>query len=179
MSGVMSARYSRRARVLHWLSFVLVVAAYASITLRKLFERGCEQRLLALESHFMFGIAVLLVALPRLLSRLGENAPPMDPPPPLWMLLSGWLSHGLLYAFLIVQPLLGIVARLAEGRGIGVPLSERVIPSFFGAHQRLAGLAESAHVWLGEAFYWVIGLHILAALFHLLVRRDNVVRRMT
>jgi len=179
MTQVIPARYSRRARVLHWLTFVLVAAAYASINLRKVFERGSDERLLAVESHFMFGIAVLLVAVPRLLSRFGEHAPPIAPPPPLWMLLSGWITHGLLYAFLIVQPVLGIVMRLAEGKGIGLPFTERVIPSFFGTHQALAEILESAHVWLGEAFYWVIGLHILAALFHLPVRRDNVVQRMT
>lgn len=179
MTQVETARYSRRARIFHWTTFALVVAAYVTINLRKAFERGSDARMLVVESHFLIGIAVLLVVLPRLAARLGERAPPIVPPLPGWMQRAGDATHVLLYAFLIVQPLLGIVARLATGRGIGLPFTDWAIPSFFGTHQHLAHTLESAHVWLGEAFYWVIGLHILAALFHLLVRRDNALQRMT
>lgn len=172
------ARYSPLARALHWSSFVLVVVAYASINARKLFERGTDERILASETHFLVGMVVLMLTLPRLVNRFQEKSPDIVPAQPHWMDLVSSIMHGLLYAFLIVQPLLGIVARLAEGKGIGLPLTDVVIPSFFGKHDALAEWMESAHIWLGEAFYWVIGLHILAALFHLLIRKDNVVQRM-
>jgi cytochrome b561 len=171
-------RYSPLARALHWSTFAMVVVAYASINARKLFERGTDERILASETHFLVGMVVLMLTLPRLVNRFQERAPPILPPQPYWTVLASSVTHGLLYAFLIIQPLLGMVARLAEGKGIGLPLTDAVIPSFFGEHEALAHWMESAHVWLGEAFYWVIGLHLLAALFHLLVRKDNLVQRM-
>jgi cytochrome b561 len=175
---VVPSHYSRLARWLHWTTFALVVFAYASINARKLFERGTDERILASESHFLVGMVVLMLTLPRLAHRMTSSPPPIVPPPSAWSALLSKTTHMLLYAFLIVQPLTGIVARLAEGKGIGLPFTERVIPSFFGTHEALAGSLESAHVWIGEAFYWVIGLHILAALFHLLVHKDNVMQRM-
>ena len=157
----------------------MVVFAYASINARKLFERGTDERILASESHFLVGMVILMLTLPRLANRLKEGTPVIVPPQPTLAALLSKATHVLLYAFLIVQPLSGIMARLAEGKGIGLPFTERVIPSFFGTHEVLATTLESVHVWIGEAFYWVIGLHILAALFHLIVRKDNVMQRMT
>jgi cytochrome b561 len=171
--------YSQLARWLHWTTFALVVVAYASINARKLFERGSDERILAVESHFLVGMVILMLTLPRLANRLKGPSPIIVPPQPVFSALLSKATHALLYAFLIVQPLSGILARLAEGKGIGLPFVERVIPSFFGTHEALATSLESAHVWIGEAFYWVIGLHILAALFHLPVRKDNVMQRMT
>ena len=39
-------------------------------------------------------------------------------------------------------------------------------------------VVEELHESLGEIFYWVIGLHVAAALWHHLVKRDNTLRRM-
>jgi cytochrome b561 len=179
MTQVSSTRYSARARIFHWLTVVLIAGAYVTINLRTLLEKGTPERTLVMQSHFLFGLAVLLVALPRIVSRLAAHTtPPILPPPPGWMHLAGQVTHVLLYGFIVVQPLLGLVAGLADGKGVGLPGGFR-IPGFFGTHEHLSHTLKSAHVWLGTAFYWVIGLHILAALFHLLVRRDNVVQRMT
>ena len=176
---VAPSHYSRLAQWLHWTTFAMVVFAYASINARKLFERGSDARILAVESHFLVGMVILMLTLPRLVNRLQEPSPRSVPPQPVLLALLAKATHVLLYVFLIVQPLTGMVARLAEGKGIGLPFSERVIPSFFGTHEALAASIESAHVWIGEAFYWVIGLHILAALFHMLVRKDHVMQQMT
>ncbi|MEE7548603.1 cytochrome b [Xanthomonas sp. Kuri4-1] len=178
MSAAVRPRYSALARSYHWITFALVAAAYLTINLRGMFERGSEARTLVVESHFVAGLAVLLLVVPRLLNRIGERAPPIAPPLPAWMRALSHLTHGLLYAFLVVQPLLGVTTRLAEGKGVGLPFTERVIPSFFGARPGLAETLEPVHIWLGEAFYWVIGLHILAALYHWAIRRDNTLQRM-
>ena len=37
---------------------------------------------------------------------------------------------------------------------------------------------EEAHEWIGNAFYAVIAVHALAALWHQFVRRDGTLRRM-
>lgn len=122
------AHYSRLARWLHWATFAMVVFAYASINARKLFERGTDERILAVESHFLVGMVILMVTLPRLANRLKEVSPMIVPPQSTVSALLSRVTHVLLYAFLIVQPLTGIVARLAEGEGIGLPFTERAVP---------------------------------------------------
>lgn len=173
------SKYSATLRVLHWSMFVLVALAYASINLRTAFERGSDSRLLMVESHFLLGMLVLLLVLPRLLARWRSPQPPIEPPLSAPLRIGAHLGHALLYAFLIVQPLLGMACRLVGGRGIGLPFTQASIPSPAAwVDKQFAGTLESAHEWLGTAFYWVIGLHVAAALWHALVRRDNALRRM-
>ncbi|WP_343212439.1 cytochrome b/b6 domain-containing protein [Arenimonas sp.] len=42
----------------------------------------------------------------------------------------------------------------------------------------LAARLEDLHELLGTAFYYVVGLHVAAALYHHFVRRDDTLRRM-
>jgi cytochrome b561 len=121
---------------------------------------------------------VLLITLPRIAVRLRRTAPPIVPE-------VGWASHLAartvhlaLFLFLVVQPALGIVSRLLSGRGIGLPLTPWAIPSLGVARPELAKSLEHLHESVGEAFYYVIGIHILAALWHALGRRDNVLQHM-
>ncbi len=172
-------KYSATLRMLHWVMFVLVALAYATINLRQAFERGSSARLLVVETHFLLGMLVLLLVVPRLAARWRSPHPPIEPPLPMVLRIGAHLGHALLYAFLVVQPLLGMACRLAGGRGIGLPFTSAAIPwPAAWVDKALAGSLEAAHAWLGTAFYWVIGLHVAAALWHAFVRRDNALRRM-
>jgi cytochrome b561 len=51
-----------------------------------------------------------------------------------------------------------------------------VVPSPLAASPGLAEDLEQYHVWLGTAC--VIGLYVVAALWHHLIRRDDTLRRM-
>ncbi|CAM3413980.1 cytochrome b [Paracidovorax anthurii] len=172
-------KYSATLRRLHWTMFVLVVLAYASINLRRAFERGSDLRLLMVESHFLLGMIVLLLVVLRLVARWRSPQPPIEPPLPAPLRIGAHLGHALLYAFLVVQPLLGMACRLLSGRGIGLPFTTAAIPwPTAWVDRDLATVFEETHEWLGTAFYWVIGLHIAAALWHAFIRRDNALRRM-
>lgn len=172
-------KYSPTLRRLHWAMFLLVAFAYATINLRQAFERGSGARLLVVESHFLLGMLVLLLVVPRLIARWRSPLPPIQPPLPAVLRIGAHAGHVLLYAFLVVQPLLGIASRLLDGRGIGLPFTAIAVPwPAAWVDKPLAGTLEAAHEWLGTAFYWVIGLHVAAALWHALVRRDNALRRM-
>lgn len=171
-------KYRRSVRLHHWLGFALVVTAYVSINVRVLFAKGTPERLLAVESHFMAGLAILVLALPRLFNRLHAGTPAIRPPLSRPNRILSAAVQGALYAFLIVEPVLGVITRMAAGRDIGLPFTDAAIPSILAANPQLAHTCETVHIWLAEAFYYVIGLHILAALWHLLVRRDDTLQRM-
>ncbi len=172
-------KYSATLRTLHWSMFALVALAYATINLRGAFERGSEPRLLMLESHFLLGMLVLLLVAPRLLARWHSPKPPITPPVSDPMRIGSQIGHALLYGFLFAQPLLGMACRLLGGRGIALPFTEAVIPwPIEWVNKEWSGALEEAHEWMGTAFYWVIGLHIAAALWHAFMRRDNTLRRM-
>jgi cytochrome b561 len=173
------ARYSRRARLYHWWIFGFVALAYLLINLVDLFERGTPARRAVLQSHFLAGLVVLALVLPRLLHRLRNVPPPIVPPIAGWEAQLSRVTHVLLYAFLIVQPVLGLLSVWYGGRGISLPFTQLQLPSPLAENHDLHEQLEDVHGWIGTIFYWVIGLHILAALWHHFVRHDTTLRRIT
>jgi len=170
------ARYARTSRWLHWVMAGLVILAYILINGRGWFPKGSTPRTLFVQGHFWIGLLVLALVLPRLLARLRSPVPPLQPPlAPLMQLLSK-VTHLALYGFLLVQPLMGLMVVLLE-RG-GIPLGGLTLASPFALDKAMAENIEAAHVFLGEAFYYVIGLHIAAALWHHFYLRDSVLKRM-
>jgi cytochrome b561 len=172
------ARYTQSARRYHWLTFALVTIAYVLINLREAYPRGSDGRLLSLQGHFLAGLLVLALVMPRILQRHRNAPPPISPPLADWEASLSRLTHGLLYAFLIVQPLLGLLTVFSAGRGIGIPFTGIEIPSPLARNRDLSELLEDTHGWIGTIFYYVIGLHIASALWHHFFRRDNTLRRM-
>ena len=59
-----------------------------------------------------------------------------------------------------------------------VPFTGIALPALLAENEDLAHTLEDLHGSIGEAFYWVIGLHVLAALWHHFGRRDDTLRRM-
>jgi len=119
---------------------------------------------------------VLALVLPRLLQRL-RHAPPPAPAVAAWESLLSRLTHFALYAFLVVQPLLGLATEWAAGP-LKLPFTGVQVPSPVSPDRALHGSLEHLHSTIGTVFYYVIGLHIAAALWHHLVRRDDTLRRM-
>lgn len=172
-----ASRYSPWVRHLHWLVFVLVACALLLIYIHGWSERGSALRANAKWAHMQFGIAVLLVMLPRLLvrGRMGK-APPIVPTPWRWQAVVATTTHLVLYALLIVTPLLGIASRLwnpGEWNFLGIALPHVAMPDKDFAHQ-----IEEIHETLGNVLMYLAAAHALAALVHHYLRRDNTLRRM-
>jgi len=171
------ARYAAPMRWMHWCMFALVLAAYVFINLFELFPRGSQARANVLASHYLAGLAVLLLILPRFWLRR-HSIPPIVSAPDRWADLLGKTTHIALYAFLLVQPVLGMITLQVGGKPVSVS-GFMLIPAFVSAPDRdLSHQLEKIHGTIGTIFYWVIGLHILAALWHHFIARDNTLRRM-
>lgn len=171
-------RYAAPMRWMHWCVFAFVFAAYLFINLFELFPRGSEARANILASHYMAGLAVLLLMLPRFWLRSRNVIPPIVPPLDSWINLLGKATHFALYAFLLLQPVLGVITLQVGGKPVSL-FGFTLFPVFVSAPDRdLSHQLEKIHGTIGTIFYWVIGLHILAALWHHFIKRDNTLRRM-
>jgi cytochrome b561 len=100
---------------------------------------------------------------------------PADLPEP--MKLAARLSHYLFYALMIAMPLLGW-AMLSTAAYPIVLLGGVRLPAILPQSDTLHTLFWAAHFYLAFAFFALILVHIAAALFHLLVRRDGVFEAM-
>ena len=171
-------RYSYKARWFHWVMAILIVLAYALILSRSQFVKGSDPRLFVVQTHFWVGLVILIMAFFRIAERRRHTPPGITPPLEGALHLAATLSHYALYAFLFAQPLLGVFTVLLERGGLPVPLTSLMIPSPFAASKETAEVLEHYHVLLGTIFYYVIGLHVVAAVWHHFVRKDNTVKRM-
>jgi superoxide oxidase len=85
-------------------------------------------------------------------------------------------SEYALYALLLLQPLTGLGQSLARGRGF--TLFVRRVPSVTTGNRPLTALFHEIHELSAWFLLGLIGLHILAALFHRSILRDEVLESM-
>jgi cytochrome b561 len=93
------------------------------------------------------------------------------------MKLAAELSHYILYALMIAMPLIGWAMLSAADYPVVVFGGWR-LPPILPQSDRLHALLWNAHYYLAFCFFAVVLLHIAAALFHALIRRDGVFEAM-
>ena len=119
-----------------------------------------------------------MLALVRLGVRLKRGVPPLPEDLPSVQVDAAKLSHIALYALLIAMPLIGWGMLSAGGYPIAL-FGSFHLPGILPQDDRLYALLRTAHTLFAYAFFATILLHIAAALFHALIRRDGVLRTMT
>ncbi|MGB6602835.1 MAG: cytochrome b [Steroidobacteraceae bacterium] len=172
--AVSAARYDGGAMTLHWVMVVLVVVVGVLGLLHDSWPRATQA--FWINVHALVGLAVWALVM----VRLGWRR--VHPPPALPVEVGefsrrwSYPVHLLLYALMLVIPILGIVTFLWHGRVFDLGLF-RVD---FGVHKNRAIFhpTEEVHGYLAYALFTLIGLHTLAALWHHFVRRDGVLQRM-
>jgi cytochrome b561 len=127
--------------------------------------------------HKSLGIAILILALARLVVRLRYGAPSLPASMPEPMKLAAHLSHYAFYILMIGMPLIGWAMLSADDYPVVVFANVR-LPAILPQSDRLHTLLWDAHFCLAFAFFALILLHVAAALFHALVRRDGVFEAM-
>jgi superoxide oxidase len=172
------ARYASSLRLLHWLMAFMILLSYLAIEQRSLFERGSPERFAMVQSHFWLGIGIFVLVWVRIAQRLKHGVPRITPSLPVWQTGLSHLFHFVLYAFFIIMPILGMMTAWTDGKILFIPFTDIALPALMAENEALAKQLEGWHHDIGEAFYWVIGFHVLAALYHHFVRKDNTLSRM-
>lgn len=158
------------ARVLHWSMAALIlamlfvcVAMVSSMTLRPML----------LAAHRPIGIALLALAVLRLVHRLRRRVPELPPELPRWQRAAAHASHVALYALMLAMPLVGWAMVSAAGNPVTL-WPGLALPPIAPHDPAVYSVLRLAHAWLARALLAVILLHLAAALHHAWVRRDGV-----
>lgn len=163
-------RHSRMIIFIHWATALLVLAAWFTAA------GGPEARANPPVLHFTLGIAVLLLMVPRLLSRWLASPPASRRAQRGVAELAAKAGHAVLYLFLIGLPLTGWYA--ASRMGITVSFLGLELPSIAAAVEGKPGLIAELHERGGTLILVLAGLHALVAMWHQWVRRDGTLGRM-
>jgi cytochrome b561 len=168
--------YSGTAKTLHWLIVALLIAQFTVAWTMPHMGRNTQPDTL-INLHFSIGVLVLALAVIRLGWRLTHPEPlPLDGVPH-WQTATARVVHWLLYLLLFVVPVLGWLN--ASWRGFPVVMFGLELPKLLAARADGWRWTGDTHVLLANyAMLGLVGLHVAAALYHWLVRRDRVLQRM-
>lgn len=163
------------ARWLHWVMAVLLLAMLfiGAGMVTSVSER--HQWLIHL--HKPLGIALLALAVLRVAVRLGTRQPPLPADLPKPQALAAKASHLLLYGLMVALPLIGWA--MISAAGDPVTLAPGVqLPPLLNADAPTFALLRTAHGYLAYLLFLTVLVHLAAALYHGLIRRDGVLRSM-
>ena len=167
--------YSFASRCFHWLTAVLVLAAFVQS------PGGPEERVFgaanrdSLTLHESLGLAVFVTTLLRLAHRAWAPAP-APVAMPAWMHWAAGITRWLLYFLLAFIPLSAIFGSWMGGHALSFYFGG--IASPWATSQTLGQTALALHKQAGDAIMWLAGLHAAAALYHHFILKDGVLRSM-
>lgn len=174
--GSESSEYGTTAKLLHWLVVALLVVQYALGWTMPDVRRGTVPDGL-IAWHLAVGALIVVVVLFRLLWRLRYPVALLDDGSPAWQQLLAGLTHWLLYVVLALLLLLGWANASARGWTVAV-LGVVPLPPLAAAGSRIGMEAGDIHSIVGWCLLALVGLHVAAALYHRIIRRDQVLQRM-
>jgi cytochrome b561 len=168
-------RFAPLQRLLHWLMAICILAMlFIGVGMKSTIMPKYVPLLLI---HKSLGIAILVLALIRLAVRQRDGAPPLPADLPEPMKLAARLSQYALYALMIGMPLIGWAMLSAADYPVVLVGGVR-LPAILPQSDSLHTLLWDAHFYLAFVFFALILMHLAAALFHALVRRDGVFESM-
>lgn len=173
----MSTRFGAGARLFHWLVvLLLLVQIPAGIAM---IAPGLEQssidRLFVL--HKGLGVVLLAVVLARVLWRLTHRAPPMSEAIPALERRIATVTHGVIYAVLILVASSGYVRVVGEGFPIEM-MGALGLPTMLPLMPEVASMASLVHRFSTFLLAALLAVHVAEVLRHHLVVKDGTLARM-
>ena len=171
---------SRTARFFHW-SIVALIVVQAPIGVYMAYRGNTLKIWDAVTgglytSHKLIGVTILVVVLCRLAYRLTHGTPADEPTIEPWQKIASHLNHWGMYVLLLCVPIAGY---------IGISLYPALdilglfsLPGVVEPNREASATAFLVHRLLGRLLVLLVAIHVAAALFHYLIRKDNVLARM-
>lgn len=170
------ASYGSISKLFHWImSFLIFAMIIVGFIMDDLPEHMQSTIYLV---HKSLGLVLLTLVILRILWTLNNPKPLLPPRTRPWEIMIERLVHLLLYVFMLAMPLSGWIMSSAAGYH----------PNFFGLitlpmpgipiSESLSAVAHDVHTISSWALITVVVLHMLAALKHHFIHKDNILKRM-
>jgi len=174
---VARAGYHLFAKLLHWLSALLVLGLLAA----GLWMTGLPislTKIVVYAVHKWIGLIVLLLAAARIAWRLHLPPPALpDGTVTPWERRLAPIAHWTLLILLLAQPIDGWLMSSAGGVEV-IWFGLVTLPDLVPRDQELFRFLRAAHHYMAFLLIGVIAVHVAAVVRHDVVRRDGIFRRM-
>lgn len=172
----MTTTYTPVAKGLHWLMAVMILGLLAlGLYMSEL--PLSPQKLTLYAWHKWFGVTVFLLVWLRLAWRVTHRPPALPGTLSAPMRLAAHAGHAALYGLMIAIPLSGWLMSSAKGFQT-VWFGVLPIPDLLARDRELGDLLQLVHKLLNLLLMLTLAGHVLAALWHHLVLKDDTLRRM-
>jgi len=171
-----TARWGHVAQFLHWLIVVLLVIQVTLASIADDLPLGMK-KLAMLARHKSVGITILGLAVLRLIWRWLNPTPSLPETLKPYERILAHFTHAALYILLFAMPLSGWM--MSSARGFPVSWFGFIqLPDLVPKNKTLYDILLETHETLAWALYTIVILHVVAALKHHFVLKDNVLKRM-
>ena len=169
-------RWGVIAQLFHWLIVALLIVQVTLAEMADDLPNGVR-KLSLLARHKSFGITILMLVILRLAWRSLNTHPPLPDNLKPYERSLARLTHGALYTLLFAIPLSGWT--MSSARGFPVSwFGFFQLPDLVPKNHALYEWLVMTHVTLVCVLAAVVALHILGALKHHFVHKDDVLKRM-
>ncbi|WP_017773968.1 cytochrome b [Paraburkholderia kururiensis] len=167
--------FSLAARALHWIMAAAIIAMlFIGVGMVATVSRAHD---VLIAIHKPLGVTLLLLVLVRAGVRLTHGTPALPDDMPGVQRAAAKLSHLALYALMLAMPLIGWAMLSAAGYPVTL-YGPWHLPPIAPHSVALYATLRTLHTVLGLTLFAVVLLHLAAALYHGLIRRDGVLASM-
>jgi cytochrome b561 len=170
-------RYTKTAVVLHWLIALLIICTFTLGVTMVNIHGLTPSKLKYFSWHKWLGSTIFGLACLRLLWRLWNPAPPYPLTMAKWQQQAAGALHALLYFLIFAVPLSGYFYSLSAGVPV-VYLGIIPLPVLIDPNPEWKPILKLVHYTLNVVLLSGFCLHVLAALKHQFIDRDNMFTRM-
>ena len=167
-------RYTHGAMAFHWIMMVLIIVVGVLGLLHDSWPKATQR--FWINIHAIIGLSVWVLLMARFAWRVRHRPPALPAESGEFARRLSYPVHLLLYVLIFVTPILGIVTFIWHGRVFDFGLFR--VDFGVRSNRAIFHPTEDIHGYLAYALFTLIGLHVLAALWHHFVRRDGVLLRM-
>jgi cytochrome b561 len=167
--------YSLGAKLFHWILAILIIFMLC-LGWYMVAIADAPSSHSYFQLHKSIGLIVGVLVVLRLIWRFTHEPAPHPDSVPLWQQRASTTVHWLLYLCIFLMPLVGFLGASFGERGIaffGYP-----IPRWLPQNKAMSDQLFYIHGIIAYILVALIIIHILAALKHLLINKDNVFKRM-
>lgn len=166
--------YGGVTRFFHWIVGIMIITMlYAGFYMTSL--ESSDQKWEIYGIHKATGVIVLALVALRFVWRLINVIPDLPKTIPNWQAIGYRLGMKLMYIFMFLMPISGILMSLFSAKDISVYGIFTV--KSLELNKELASIFNTIHAYSGIALACIIGFHILMALYHHLFVKDRLLMR--
>ena len=159
--------------MLHWLSAILLLVQIPLGFYLVDLDFG-EERINVENIHVILGLTIFYIVIIRLLNKILNPTPKLDPSIFKGQVFLAKMNHILLYLAILSITISGILKKLFNGESLVLFFKEIQVKDNF----ELADQFYNIHIWSNYVILFLIAIHLIAVIVHRLFFKDDLLKKM-